>query len=116
MLVRTDLTLPQQIVQVGHVCLEAGRQFKWPTEPCNLVVLAVRSQTELVIRVQEAEFAGIRTALFHEPDDNLGATACCTEPLTEMDRRLFRRLPLWRVEMAATPARGPPVPAITKRV
>lgn len=108
MLVRTDIPLAQQVVQVGHACLEAGRRFDWPEETCNLVVLAVPTQRDLQIRVERACLAGIRIAVFDEPDDALGITAACTEPLTGAARRIFRRLPLWRETETNTSARGPP--------
>ncbi len=90
MLVRTDIPLAQQIVQVGHACLEAGRRFAWPEEPCHLVVLAVPTLADLQIAVERATLAGIRLAHFGEPDDSLGLTAACTEPLNAPLRRLFR--------------------------
>lgn len=105
MLVRTDMPLEQQLVQVGHACLEAGRQFSWPEEPCNLVVLDVASEKDLQIAVEHAHLAGIRMAVFCEPDYNLGITAACSEPLNGVHRRVFRRLPLWR---EPAPARDPP--------
>jgi hypothetical protein len=37
----------------------------------------------------------IRYALFFEPDDGLGFTAACTEPLTDIKRYLFSRYRLW---------------------
>jgi hypothetical protein len=104
-LVRTDIPLAQQVVQVSHACLEAGRRFDWPEEPCNLVVLAVPTQRDLQISVERACLAGIQIAVFDEPDDGLGITAACTEPLTDPLRRIFRRLPLWR---ESNPVRGPP--------
>lgn len=108
MLVRTDIPLAQQVVQVGHACLEAGRRFTWPETPCNLIVLGVRTQLDLQIAVERARLAGIGIALFYEPDHDLGATAACTEPLTGAVRRLFRRLPLWCEPLSVTTARGPP--------
>ncbi len=97
MLVRTDIPLAQQIVQVGHACLEAGRRFEWPEQSCNLVVLGVPALADLQIAVEWTTLAGIRMALFDEPDDGLGLTAACTEPLNTPLRRLFRNYSLWKV-------------------
>ncbi len=108
MLVRTDIPLAQQVVQVGHACLEAGRRFDWPELPCNLVVLGVATQADLQIIVERVALAGVRLALFHEPDDDLGLTAACTAPLTGPIRRILRRLPLWSEPVCHAPARGPP--------
>jgi hypothetical protein len=109
-LVRTDIPLADQIVQVGHACLEAGWQFAPPAVPCHLVVLAVLSEAHLHAAIAAAALAGIRCVVFHEPDDELGATAACSEPITGVARRVFRRLPLWSASAALEWARGPPVP------
>lgn len=108
MLVRTDILLAQQIVQVGHACLEAGRRFEWPQEACNLVVLGVATLSDLHTALEDAELAGIQTACFFETDGQLGLTAACTEPLTGPIRRVFRRFTLWCEPRACTSVRGPP--------
>ncbi len=95
MLVRTDIPLPQQIVQVGHVCLEAGRRFAWPGRSCNLVVLGIATLADLQNAIDRVTLAGVRWALFYEPEDGLGLTAACTEPLNTLLRRLFRNYSLW---------------------
>jgi hypothetical protein len=56
--------------------------------------------------VETAAQEGIRCALFEEPDDNLGLTASCSEPICGMARRIFRCLPLWRVPSVVVRARG----------
>ena len=105
---RTDIALADQIVQVGHACLEAGRRFVQPAAPCNLVVLGVPSVVHLRDAIARAEFAGIRCAIFHEPDDGMGDTAACTEPISGNARRVFRRFPLWGKTATHAWARGPP--------
>ena len=96
MLVRTDIPLADQIVQVGHACLQAGDRFVQPKEPCHLVLLAVPSEAGLCAAVARAKAAGVRCEAFYEPDDEMGYTAACTEPLEAGDRRLFRRFSLWQ--------------------
>jgi hypothetical protein len=107
-LVRTDIPLADQVVQVGHACLEAGYRFKQPEVPCNLVVLKVSSEECLRFAIEEIELAGIRCAIFCEPDENMGYTAACTEPVTNFQRRLFRRFPLWSEDEALQCGRSPP--------
>jgi hypothetical protein len=107
-LVRTDLPLAHQIVQVGHACLEAGRQFAQPTQPRNLVVLGVDSELQLRATIEHAASLGIHFAAFHEPDDAMGLTAACSEPVTGIARRAFRRMSLWRIDTALPNARAPP--------
>ncbi len=102
------MPLADQIVQVGHACLEAGRRFAQPAEPCHLVLLSVQSVRHLHDAVARAEEAGIRCVVFSEPDDDLSDTAACTEPVLAGGRRLFRRFPLWRSPDGDARARGPP--------
>lgn len=101
---RADLPLPDQIVQVGHVCLEAGRRFQ-PNASCHLVVLTVTDQIELAQIIDRLAAVDVRCAAFHEPDDDRGLTAICTEPISDHQRRFFRHYPLWSSEVTA---RGPP--------
>jgi hypothetical protein len=105
--VRTDIPLAQQLVQVGHACLEAGRHFAQPSHPCHLVLLSVKSQAQLHDAVREAEAVGVRSLMFYEPDDELGDTAACTEPLVGPQRPIFRRFALWE---AVAPSRAAPDP------
>lgn len=105
---RTDIPLADQIVQVGHACLEAGHQFEQPKAPCNLILLSVSSEKQLQLVVEQAELVGIRCAVFHEPDDSLGLTAACTEPITSGIRRMFRRFPLWHSQALSESERDPP--------
>ena len=108
MLVRADIPVAAQIVQAGHVCLEAGKRFTQPETPCNLVVLSVPSERHLQDAVAWIESAGIRSTVFYEPDNAMGYTAACTEPVSGPARRLFRRFRLWQL----TPGdRAPPSPA-----
>jgi hypothetical protein len=115
-LVRIDIPLADQIVQVGHACLEAGHRFEQPQEPCHLVLLSVDSEKELQIVVERAELSDARCVVFYEPDNNLGWTAACTEPVTGINRRVFQRLPLWRADAANQNERDPPVAFYPQRI
>ena len=108
-LVRSDMPLADQMVQVGHACLEAGRRFCQPEAVSHLVVLSVRSQAQLRDAAREAEAMGIRCLVFNEPDDGLGHTAACTEPITGMHRPIFRRFRLWEAPQAGTPGCERPI-------
>ena len=99
--VRTDLPPADQIVQVGHVCLEAGTQFPLPPA-CRLVVLALPDQQALIAAQDYCRERGIRCLTFVEPDpvdagssEPMSLTALCTEPLNALKRRHLRRFPLW---------------------
>ena len=96
------------MVQVGHACLEAGHRFEQPDEPCHLVLLGVSSAKHLQLLVEQVELRGIRCTVFREPDNNLGLTAACTEPIRGSIRQVFRRLPLWEFHDSSRGKRGPP--------
>jgi hypothetical protein len=95
-LVRTDISLTDQIVQVGHACLEAGFKFQKPSEIVNLVVVGIESEIHLLATLERMSLRGIQFVLFHEPDDQMGFTAACTKPLTVAYRREFRKFPVWK--------------------
>jgi len=110
-LIRTDILLADQIVQVGHACLDAGSSFHQPDQKSNLVLLSVANEKHLLDSVDRIEAAGIRCVVFHEPDDEMGYTAACTEPVAGIQRRRFQKFQLWRSEDAIGDARPPPLPA-----
>jgi hypothetical protein len=95
--VRTDIPIPNQLVQVGHACLEAGNRFAHPEGPCHLVLFAVRSEARLLDAAAWLNAAGIKCVTFFEPDDGLGYTAISTEPVVGPTRRLLKRFNLWRL-------------------
>ena len=95
-LVRRDIPLPDQIVQVGHACIDAGR--KWPQDlrdDTHLVLLSVADREELDQALMRLEHKEIPYTVFDEPDDNLGYTAACTAPLTGKVRHAMRAYSLW---------------------
>jgi len=94
--VRTDIPLADQIVQVGHACLEAGFKFQKPNKTIHLVVVCVESKIQLLAALERVNLRGIQFVLFHEPDDQMGYIAACTQPLTVSYRREFRDFPLWK--------------------
>jgi hypothetical protein len=68
----------------------------------------VRSEEHLHDAVTRIEMTGIRCAVFYEPDDGMGNTAACTEPISEDRRRIFKRFQLWRNAETKQRERGPP--------
>ena len=107
--VRKDIPIWAQIVQVGHVCLEAGRFFhdEFPFRAVNLILLKVESQTDLSYAEKVAANAGARTVKFFEgEEESLGNTsipsftALCTEPLDgESWKLIFEDFELWNAEV-----------------
>lgn len=66
------------------------------------------SRAELQAVVERACLAGIRSEIFDEPDNDLGLTAACTEPVCGSTRRVFRRMPLWSERVIYAHSRSPP--------
>jgi len=108
LLVRTDLPLGAQLAQAGHAAVLAGTRFA-PPEHAYLVVLGVPHQPALLDAVARLEAAGVRLAVFYEPDGGLGYTAACSAPVPAPLRRLFRRYALWTAPAAHPTGRGPPL-------
>jgi hypothetical protein len=100
--------LADQLVQVGHACLEAGSRFQPPECASNLVVLRVDSEVRLLAAVEKVEAADVRCVVFHEPDDGMGYSAACSEPVHGALRCVFRSFSLWKLAEVAQEARPPP--------
>jgi hypothetical protein len=88
--------------------MEAGSRFQPPECASNLVLLSVDSEECLLASVEKIETAGIRCVVFHEPDDDMGYSAACSEPVRGTLRRVFRSFPLWKLAEAIQKARPPP--------
>ncbi len=101
-LVRRDLTFPQQAVQAAHAAIEGCRAGLIPgnhdgdvTHPHpHLVLCHVGSIPGLLRAAESLRAAGIRFQLFHEPDLGGAPTALATEPLRGEARAPLRRFPL----------------------
>jgi len=93
--VRTDLSLPQQLVQAAHAAHEAGLRAEPGAEPSSLIALQVPDKSAL-----EAAYERYSTKVacvpFYEPDDNQGLTAFATLPVDPEQRKYFSNLKLWR--------------------
>lgn len=94
-LVRTDLPLATQMVQVCHACRIAGARFVMPAY-AHLVLLQVSNEAELDNAREHIRSRAIRCVSFNEPDGLLGSTAICTEPVGKMGRPVFNRYKLWK--------------------
>lgn len=116
-IVRKDIPLADQLVQVAHATMEAGASFYRPEggqrirenfggalvglarlapEVSSLVVLQVADKFELIAAAKKLTDANIRFELFFEPDDQMGHTALATEPLSGEAREVFRPFKLWK--------------------
>jgi len=86
--IREDLSHEQKIVQIGHACYEAGKQFGGDGIS-NLVLLSARNEDDLKHIAMKLEIRGIDFYVFHEPDDEMGYSAICTRPITDKHERTF---------------------------
>lgn len=95
-IIRKDISLVQQSVQIGHAALEAGFRFEKPKETSFLIVLEVENQESLK---KAAHFLGERDIdfyMFFEPDNHMGFSAICTRPVYEKrEKNLFKRWKLY---------------------
>lgn len=91
--IRKDLTGPQQIVQAAHAALEAGHRFG---EHSHLICFGAQDEEDLLKQARYLDQQGIKFQMFHEPDNDTGFTAICTEPLQGDQRRPMRRFSLLR--------------------
>lgn len=95
-LVRKDIPIADQLVQTGHACLEAGYAFPTKTK-CNLVLLELEDLDHLQNTVELLQKKNIQFITFTEPDDNMGLTAICTEPIFGNRRKVLQKFKLWEL-------------------
>jgi hypothetical protein len=95
LIVREDLSPPQQVVQSCHAAVEAARHL-FPAElpHPHLIVCAVADEPALWRQLQRLQQQGVRLRAFFEPDRGNELTALATEPVFGTTRRLFRNLRL----------------------
>lgn len=99
MVVRRDLTNIQKAVQSCHAAQEAGILFGGTGNPNHLVLLGVGSEEDIIaLRDGLAEKYSIRSALFFEPDNDVGYSALATEPISGEKRRAFRGMEALRMD------------------
>jgi hypothetical protein len=97
-LVRRDLSHPQQVVQACHAAMESARHFLSPkSEHPFVVVCGVRDGPRLVRCLDRLAQAGVRCCAFHEPDLDHQLTALATEPLSGAKRALLGNFQLLSV-------------------
>ena len=81
-IVRKDIPMEQQVVQVAHATLECGFKFNRPDKVCHIVVLEVANSDELMKASEQLLFKDINYTMFYEPDYDIGYSALATEPST----------------------------------
>jgi hypothetical protein len=95
--VREDISPEQKIVQIGHACYEAGKIFQDNCGISNLILLSVQDESELKNVARNLDRRGIEFHAFYEPDNQMGYSAICTQPiLDERERSFFRKWNLYK--------------------
>lgn len=95
--IRDDISPEQKIVQLGHATWEAGLRFKDPGKISSLILLHADDEDDLVAAARKLDEKGIEYYMFYEPDNGLGYTAICTEPIFGQTRAVFEKYSLFRI-------------------
>jgi len=96
-LIRKDLTSPQQICQAVHAAYESGMRLAQPTSRTDFTVICeIPDENALLIAQDEIERKGFRTIMFREPDLGGQATALATEPILKTQRKKLGKYKLWK--------------------
>lgn len=96
--IRTDISIADQLVQVGHACLEAGKAFNYP-EHTRMCLLEIKDEEKLLNVIERLTNKGVQLKAFWEPDDRMGWTALATEPVYGAARKVFSKYNLWTSEV-----------------
>ena len=96
-LVRKDIPVQDQVCQVAHACVEAGKRYMHP-EHTNLVLLELPNKKALLEMAAKLDRNRVDYFLNSETDDNMGETSICTAVVRGSTRRLFSSIPLWKIE------------------
>jgi hypothetical protein len=112
-LIRTDIALEQQLVQLGHAAWEAGMRWHSPEKRvCSLIALAIPNKKALERAARKLTALGIEHHMFHEPDFGMGHSAIGTQPLIGDARQPLMGYPLWKARLHAGLAAAPAAAAV----
>ena len=96
-LVRTDLSPEQIVVQTSHAVLELSRTKPVDTaDHPSIIVCGIKSEEKL--RRLNDEFSQFKPVAFHEPDRDNEMTAVAIGPIYGDDRQAFRKFNLLRIK------------------
>lgn len=95
-LVRDDLTVAQQGVQVAHAGMLAVSKHGGLQEDTRLVILKVKDQDQLLSYFDMSKNYGLKAERFYEPDYDIFWSAMSTAPISREEGKIFKKLPLWK--------------------
>ncbi len=95
--VRKDLSFPQQAVQGAHAAIEAARTYlAHADDHPHLVMLVVKDEKRLLRLEDELKSEGIQFTSFIEPDIGHKLTAIASAPLNGDERKHFAKFQMMR--------------------
>jgi hypothetical protein len=97
-LIRKDISIAQQLVQVGHAAREAALAFPAaPDEPiASIIVCEVPDREALLEASERLTGYGVEHSVFFEPDFGMGESALATRSVFQKkERYVFRKYPLY---------------------
>jgi len=93
-LVRNDLSIPQQAVQSAHAAIEASRAFLEPgQEHPSVIIVIVKSEQKLKSIAAKLD---VKFRAFFEPDIGNQMTAIATAPISGEQRNFFKKFQLMK--------------------
>lgn len=95
--IRNDISPEQKIVQLGHATWEAGQRFPNPGATASLILLHADDEADLQSIARRLDEKGIDYYMFFEPDDGMGYSAICTQPMfANKERAIFSKWNLYK--------------------
>jgi len=97
-IVRSDLAIPQIMVQASHAAVDFQHQHPqiskdWNSNSNYLIILSVESEEILKRYIYKFQLAGLCHVVFREPDLGNSITAVCVQP-SEKTQKIVSHLPL----------------------
>lgn len=97
-LVRTDMELPNIIVQSAHAAYESGLAYKNHADRTSIIILQVNDELRLREAYNELQSDGVQCTIYKENTLGLGYTAIGTEALTADQRKLLKKYKLLKIQ------------------
>jgi len=96
-LVRKDLSVAQVAIQTAHAAIEVARSLISPDlDHPSVVLCGIDNEFKLKKELERYQGMGIICKPFHEADLGGQLTAFATEPIFGENRRIFKRLQLFK--------------------
>lgn len=97
-LVRTDMELPNIIVQSAHAAYESGLAYKNHADRTSIIILQVKDELRLREAYNALQSDGVQCTIYKENTLGLGYTAIGTEALTADQRKLLKKYKLLKIQ------------------